>query len=149
MKSVAFKAGQTILREGEEGDSAFVIVSGEVEVLIGPGGRRVVTLKTGDVFGEMCLIEPGPRSATVVALTDVECISTNYDEFISRIEDNPKRAIAFIKTLVHRLRHMNQLMEKIDPNRRGLRGVVADYTKATGPAPAQPDATGVDWLTML
>jgi CRP-like cAMP-binding protein len=149
MKSVAFKAGDTILREGDEGDSAFVIVSGEVEVLIGPGGRRVVVLKAGDVFGEMCLIEPGPRSATIVALTDVECIATNYEEFISRIEDNPKRAIAFIKTLVRRLRHMNELMEKIDPNRRGLRGVVADYKKVAGATPAQPDATGVDWLTMI
>ena len=41
MRSVAFRAGDTILREGEEGDTAFFIVSGAVEVLVGRGGRRI------------------------------------------------------------------------------------------------------------
>ena len=77
MQAVAFKAGDTIISEGEEGNTAFFIVTGSVEVCIGQGAkaRTVGTLKTGEVFGEMCLIEPGPRSATVKAATDVECLA--------------------------------------------------------------------------
>ncbi len=148
MESVAFKAGETIIREGDEGDTAYVIVSGTVEVVVGAGGRRVGTLETGEVFGEMSLIEPGPRSATIVAVTDVECLVTAYEEFIASIEDNPERAVAFMKTLVRRLRQMNELMEKIDPNRRGMRGFVRDYQKATAPAKVDPEVVNLS-LTML
>ena len=148
MQTVAFKAGDTIIREGDEGDTAFFIVSGSVEVLVGTGGRRVGTLETGEVFGEMCLIEPGPRSATIVAQTDVECLETSYEEFTASIEDHPQRAIAFMKTLVRRLRQTNELMEKIDPNRRGLRGFVRDCQKTVAPAPVDPEVTNLAW-TML
>ena len=149
MQSVAFKAGDTIIREGDEGDTAFFIVSGAVEVLVGKGARRVGTLPTGEVFGEMSLIEPGPRSATIVALTDVDGLEMSYDEFIGSLEDNPERAVAFMKTLVRRLRQMNDLMEKIDPNRRGMRGFVNDVQKAADPsAPADSEAVNLSW-TML
>ena len=148
MRSVAFKAGDTILREGEEGDTAFFIVTGAVEVLVGRGGRRIGKLDAGEVFGEMSLIEPGPRSATIVAQGDVECLEMSYDEFIGSLEDNPERAVAFMKTLVRRLRQMNELMEKIDPNRRGLRGFVNDVQKAVAPAPVDQEAVNLSW-TML
>jgi CRP-like cAMP-binding protein len=149
MQSVGFKAGDAIIREGDEGDTAFFIVSGSVEVLVGAGGRRVGTLETGEVFGEMCLIEPGPRSATIIAMTDVACLETSYDEFTTSIEDYPERALAFMKVLVRRLRQMNELLEKIDPNRRGLRGLVRDCQKAVAPsAPADPEAVNLSW-TML
>jgi CRP/FNR family transcriptional regulator, cyclic AMP receptor protein len=148
MQTVMFKAGDLIIREGEEGDAAYFIVSGSVEILIGGGGRRVGTLGTGEVFGEMCLIEPGPRSATVRALTDTECIAASYEEFIATIEEYPERAVAFMKTLVRRLRQMNALMEKIDPNRRGLRGFVRECQKAIAPAEVDPEVTRLAW-TML
>ena len=148
MQSVAFKAGDTIIREGDEGDTAFFIVSGSVEVLVGAGGRRVGTLEMGEVFGEMSLIEPGPRSATIVAQTDVECLETSYEEFAASIEDHPERAVAFMKTLVRRLRQTNELMEKIDPNRRGLRGFVHEYQKPSAPVPVDPEVTNLAW-TML
>jgi CRP-like cAMP-binding protein len=114
MQSVMFKAGDVIIREGEEGDAAYFIVWGEVEVLIGSGARRIGALRAGEVFGEMCLIEPGPRSATVRALTDTGCRVASADEFMEMIKDQPDRALAFMKTLVRRLRRMNGILEKID-----------------------------------
>jgi CRP/FNR family transcriptional regulator, cyclic AMP receptor protein len=61
MQKVAFKAGETIIREGDEGDTAFFIVSGAVDVAVGRANPRIVgRLQTGEVFGEMSLIEPGP-----------------------------------------------------------------------------------------
>ena len=148
MQAVAFKAGDTIISEGDEGDTAFFIVAGSVEVLIGQGATSVGTLKEGDVFGEMSLIEPGPRSATVKAATDVECLATSYAEFIAAIEDRPERAVAFMKTLVRRLRQMNELMESLGPDRRGLRGVIRDLRQSVGPADGGRNEADLSW-TML
>ncbi len=150
MQTVAFKVGDTIISEGDEGDTAFFIVAGSVEVIIGQGAdaRCVGRLKEGEVFGEMCLIEPGPRSATVKAATDVECLATSYEEFIAAIEDHPERAVAFMKTLVRRLRQMNNLMESLGPDRRGLRGMVREWRKSVGPAEIDREVADLSW-TML
>jgi signal-transduction protein with cAMP-binding, CBS, and nucleotidyltransferase domain len=67
MEAVGFKAGETIISEGDAGDTAFFIVSGSVDVIIGQGAKAktVGSLNEGEVFGEMSMIEPGPRSATI------------------------------------------------------------------------------------
>ena len=129
MQTVNYNAGDTILNEGEEGNTAFLIVDGSVEVIVGEGAkaRTVGTLNGGDIFGEMSLIEPAPRSATVKAVTDTECVVTSYDEFIGSIQDNPQQAIAFMKTLVGRLRQMNEMIANIDPGRRRLRDIFRDW----------------------
>ena len=69
MQSVDFKANDTIIAEGDAGDTAYFIVSGLVEVRVGKGDKvkSLGALGPGEVFGEMSLIEPGPRSATVMA----------------------------------------------------------------------------------
>ena len=117
MHSVTFNAGEAILSEGEDGDSAFLIVAGSVEVSIGEGAKAksVGTLGAGDVFGEMSLIDPGPRSATVRALTATECLVTTYDEFMAASQTDPVRAMDFMKTLVRRLRRTNERIARMDP----------------------------------
>ncbi len=103
MQTVAFKAGDTIIAQGDGGDTAFLIVTGSVEVSIGRGkkARTLGVLDAGEVFGEMCLIEPGPRSATVKAATDVECLATSYEEFIKVIQDQPERSGSSWITLIN------------------------------------------------
>lgn len=135
MKSVKYKPGDTILTEGEDGDTAFFIVDGSVEVSVGlaPKTKAVGTLNAGEVFGEMSLIEPGPRSATVKAVTDTECIVTNYDEFVTSLQENPERAVEFMKTLVRRLRQMNERIAVMNPARRGLRGFFKDLEDSFDP----------------
>jgi CRP/FNR family transcriptional regulator, cyclic AMP receptor protein len=150
MQDVSFKAGDTIIAEGDEGDTAFFIVSGTVEVIVGRGGnaRTVGMLQTGEVFGEMCLIEPGPRSATAIAATDAECLAVSYEEFVAAIEENPTRAVAFMKTLVRRLRLMNELIEQANPSRAGFRGLFLDWQKSDGRHKLAPEADALSW-TML
>ena len=148
MQTMTFKAGDTIVREGDEGDTGFLITTGSVEVLIGEVPRRVGTLEAGEVFGEMCLIDPGPRSATVRALTDVECLEASYQEFLKSIEERPDQAIAFMKTLVQRLRQTNQLIEAIDPNQRGLRRFIRESLKPVGPDYIDRDRDGA-WMIAL
>ena len=150
MQAVAFKAGDTIITEGDEGATAFFIVSGSVDVIVGQGAQAkcIGALTAGEVFGEMSLIEPGPRSATVRATTDIECLATSYEEFIEAIEDHPERAVAFMKTLVRRLRQMNELIESIGPDRRGLRSMISEWRKSVGPAKVDGEAADLSW-TML
>jgi alkyl hydroperoxide reductase subunit AhpC/uncharacterized protein (DUF924 family) len=73
------------------------------------------TLGPGDVFGEMSLIEPGPRSATVRALTDVECSATGYDDLVAPGRADPAGAGQLMRTLVRRLRQANERVARIDP----------------------------------
>jgi CRP/FNR family cyclic AMP-dependent transcriptional regulator len=132
MKSVTFNAGDVIIAEGEEGNSAFLITNGSVEVIVGEGkkAKTVANLKDGDVFGEMSLLEPGPRSATIKALTKTECTVTSYDDFMVSIQDNPEQAIKFMKTLVLRLRQMNEVMGSMDPQKRRVRDMFRDWQKS-------------------
>ena len=117
MQTVEFKAGETIIAEGEAGETAFLIISGSVEVSIGIAGKAksIGTLVAGDVFGEMSLIDRGPRSATVKAVTDTQCLVTAYNEFIDAAQADPGRAFEFMKTLVRRLRQMNERMALMSP----------------------------------
>jgi CRP/FNR family transcriptional regulator, cyclic AMP receptor protein len=145
MQKVAFKAGETIIREGDEGDTAFFIVSGAVDVAVGRANPKIVgRLQTGEVFGEMSLIEPGPRSATVTACSDTECLAASYQDFIAAIEENPERAVGFMKTLVRRLRKMNELLESTNPDGQGFRALLLECQ----PSPGSPEATALPW-TML
>jgi len=130
MHTVSYQAGETILSQGEDGDTAFLINSGSVEVIVGEGAkaRNVGTLGAGEIFGEMGLIDPGPRSATVKAVTDTECIETTYDELTSSFQEHPERAFEFMKTLAGRLRHMNELVQTLQPGRkRRLRDIFNDW----------------------
>jgi CRP-like cAMP-binding protein len=129
MGTVKFKAGDTILSEGDDGRTAYLIVDGTVEVSVGKGSaaKTVGTFKAGEVFGEMSLIEPGKRTATVKAVTDTECIETSYEEFVAALEHNPQAALEFMRTLVRRLRHMNEMMAAMDPKKRTLRQMLSDW----------------------
>jgi alkyl hydroperoxide reductase subunit AhpC/uncharacterized protein (DUF924 family)/CRP-like cAMP-binding protein len=112
MKRVEFRAGSEIFRQGEEGHSAFLIVAGSVLVRSGPEGEASTlrTLGAGEVFGEMCLIEPGARSAGVKALTDTECIETSYQDLLPTLQKEPERALVFMRSLVRRIRDINNLI---------------------------------------
>lgn len=151
MDTVKFSAGEKILTEGEDGNAAFLIVGGSVEVSVGEGARAKIvgTLKDGEVFGEMSLIEPGPRSATVKALADTECVAMTYDEFIASIQDNPERAAAFMKTLVGRLRQMNERMANLDPGRRGFREILRDLQKSAEPDEAEQQRIAMMYWPMV
>ena len=123
MQTVKFRTGDTIISEGEDGNTAFLIVSGSVEVSVGreAKARTVATLGAGEVFGEMCLIEPGPRSATVKAMTDAECVVTSYDGFIPLMQNDPQRAIIVMQSLVRKFRETNHLLSLAPPEVLGQR----------------------------
>ena len=128
MERAFFKAGENMLTQGEEGDTAFLILSGSAEVLVGEGEheKSVATLGEGDVFGEMSIVSPGPRSATIRAIEDTECAVTSYEDFLASVRHDPDVAIQFMKTLVGRLRKMNEMLSTYDPE-HDLKSMLWDW----------------------
>ncbi len=110
---VAYSAGQTIVREGDAGDCAFVIEAGEVEVRRGLSGREIVLarLEPGDWFGEMSVLLHEPRSASIVALTDVRARRLTREAFEQAVADDPVRSRALLRQLASRLRDTDLRLE--------------------------------------
>ena len=94
MRQVMFGPGEVILRQGDPGDSLYVVRSGKVAVQVGVLGasKEVATLTEGQFFGEMSLMTGESRAATVVAKTDVECYIVDKDAFQQILEDKPELA---------------------------------------------------------
>ena len=101
-KERRFPQGETVMKEGLGGASFFVIESGEAIVTV--GGNERATLKAGDYFGEVALIDEGDRSATVTASTDVVCHGLTFWEFRPLVQTNPTIAWNLLQTLAKRLR---------------------------------------------
>jgi thioredoxin-dependent peroxiredoxin len=146
VQTVRFRAGETIISEGAAGDTAFAIVTGSAEVSVGRDDRRRIlgTLEAGDVFGEMSLVDPGPRSATVRALTDLECRVTSYADFLASAEADPGQAIRLMQTLVRRLRQTNERIARIDPDtghriQQWLSVILAGLDEQDALSPAEMD----------
>ena len=92
-----FGAGEVIVREGESGDTLFIIRRGDAEVLLKAANgqeRRVNTLRRPQFFGEMSLLTGDPRSATIRALTDVEVLEMNREGFMRLFKERPEAADA-------------------------------------------------------
>lgn len=96
--------GEAVVVEGEPGDALFFVVSGRVAVE--RGGKAVAELGEREVFGEMALLDPGPRSATVRAATDVVLLSIAREDFDDIMRDRPEVPIGVMKVLVRRLREV-------------------------------------------
>ena len=101
-KERRFPAGETIIREGTGGAAFYVIETGEVTVTI--GGEERATLKEGDYFGEIALIDEGARTATITASTDLVCYGLTYWEFRPLVQHNATIAWNLLQTLAKRLR---------------------------------------------
>ena len=85
-KERRFPEGETVMKEGLGGASFFVIESGEATVTV--GGNERATLKAGDYFGEVALIDEGARTATVTAATEMACYGLTLWEFRPLVREN-------------------------------------------------------------
>ena len=94
--------GKVLAREGEPGREFYVILDGKADVDI--AGKHVATLGPGDFFGEMALLDQGPRVATVTASSNMEVAVLDPREFVSLIEKHPGVARKVLKVMASRLR---------------------------------------------
>ena len=103
----AFEAGELIVEEGQTGNGLYIIVSGNVEVLKGDLAANPQVLAkrgAGDVFGEMALLGEWPRTASVRALDEVQCLGIDRWVFLSQLERHPQVTIRMLQILAQRLR---------------------------------------------
>lgn len=99
---LTFAPGEVIFSTGDQGDAMYVIKEGEVELLV--GNQVVETVGAQGFFGEMALIEGGPRTATAVARTACSLIPINQRRFEFMVHEVPFFAINVMKMLSRRLR---------------------------------------------
>jgi len=102
------KTGEVIFREGDPAKELFVVKSGTVEIRL--GNRLLETLSERGIFGEMALIDHGPRSATAVAVTDTVLVPVDEKQFLLLVSRTPYFALNVMRVLVQRLRTSNTII---------------------------------------
>ncbi len=107
-------SADTLCREGDEGDCLYFIISGQAYVW--KGQRKIAILNEGDIFGEMSLLTGEPRSATVIAQTDMELYQLNRDNFTQVLSHSPYLAWALSRVLARRLQRSVESQVKESPS---------------------------------
>jgi CRP-like cAMP-binding protein len=102
---VSFPAGTTIVEEGLLGETMFVVTSGEAKVM--RGNRRLGTVRPGDFFGEVALLDGAPRSASVVAETPIVAIRLFRRTLLKMLEAEPQLSLKILDSLVRRVRTLS------------------------------------------
>jgi signal transduction histidine kinase len=123
----AFKAGQEIFKEGDNGDGVYVVKEGLVEIsgLLDQKVRLVFSqVGPGDIFGEMAVIETKPRSACALAKQDSTVYFIPRADMLTLIERSPALALALLREISHRLREFNRhyLREVVQSERLAIVG---------------------------
>jgi CRP-like cAMP-binding protein len=111
-----FRRGEIIFHQGDPGDSLHIIESGAVKIALpSPEGAEAIiaTLRRGDFFGELALLDGAPRSATAAALEPTETLVLSRDTFHRLIETAPGLRDALYAALVHELRRLTGHVEEL------------------------------------
>jgi CRP-like cAMP-binding protein len=104
MEQERYHEGANVVHEGEEGDSMYVLVEGQADVV--RGGRTVDRLLPGDFFGEISLLDGGPRTASIVADTPITVFAIRRGPFNRMLAQEPEIAGKILTALARRLRLM-------------------------------------------
>ncbi len=102
VEDVDLPAGKILCAEGALGGDFFIVLSGEADVR--RGGATVNTMRVGDFFGEISLIDQGPRSATVIAKTPMRCLVLSASQFQDVLHQNGDIARQLLYAVTKRLR---------------------------------------------
>ncbi len=103
-----------IFNEGELGDCLYIIYDGEV--LIHNGAQELAKLGNREIFGELALLDPEPRSASATTLTDALLLRIDKEDFDELIESQPEVAVGMLTILSRRIRNQNKLISDLKNN---------------------------------
>lgn len=113
MEELTFPAKYTIVKQGQEGRSLYILAAGQVQVHI--GNRKLAILQREACFGEMAVFDSEPRSASVTTLEPCTCLVLNQQQLYGAIEETPGIALNIIRLLSRRIRELNQQVNAIEP----------------------------------
>lgn len=100
-----YRAGERLFEKGDEGDAAYIVLGGEVDVLVPTGGgeQRVAVLGPGEIFGELAVICEQPRSTGIAARSDLEVLRLDRNVVLNLIREFPDISLELVRILGSRL----------------------------------------------
>lgn len=116
MVSQSIKRGNTLFQEGDAGDRLYIVTEGKIKLSHASGDGResvLMVLGPGDMFGELSLFDPGPRTATAVAVTDSQVLGLGNTDLNPWLAGRPEVAQKLLQALAHRLRRTNETMSDL------------------------------------
>lgn len=102
----AYDQGAEVVAEGSPGSMFFVLLDGKAKVV--RGGRTVAHFSPGDFFGEISVLDGGPRTASVVAETPLRCLKLGARDLTEAMENEPRLAVRILREVVGRLRRSDR-----------------------------------------
>jgi CRP-like cAMP-binding protein len=99
-------AGEKVFLETDAGDVMYVVRNGRIDIIT--YGMVLENVRAGGMFGEMALIDGGPRSAAAMACEDTEVIAIDRATFLSLVREDPEFALRVMSILAARIRRMNE-----------------------------------------
>ncbi len=111
---VSLRAGEILMKQGEIGESAYVVIKGgfEVQKQSGPSVIKIDVRRPGEIIGEMALLSNAPRSATVVAVCDSETLCISHEAFENLLSTNPSATMAVLHWVMSRLSQNESLLHQ-------------------------------------
>ncbi|MBO9522612.1 MAG: Crp/Fnr family transcriptional regulator [Nocardioidaceae bacterium] len=112
MTEARLRRGEVLFHEGDSGDKLYLVTDGKVKLgRTSSDGREnlLAILGPGQMFGELSLFDPGPRSATVTAVTETSLLTLSHDDLIRWLEGRPKVALGMLGQIASRLRKANDV----------------------------------------
>ena len=111
MDTVKIAKGSILFKEGDDGEHLYVIVEGKIKLGTSSGDGRenlLSILGPGEMFGELSLFDPGPRTSSATAVTDAKVLSLSHGKVIPWLKQNPDVALQLLARLAQRLRRTNE-----------------------------------------
>jgi putative ABC transport system ATP-binding protein len=115
-----FEPGETLFRQGEDSDAAYVVIQGMADVRIDTGNGPVVVSHVGEntIIGEMGIVTGAPRSASVIACTELTCLRLRKEVFMALMAEFPQMAISVTRLMVQRLQDNVTTITRADQKER-------------------------------
>src|ERR1022692_1208708 len=108
-----YAAGETIFNFGDPGNALYIVRSGEVEIFLrNDEGEKIIleTSQPGDIFGEVAMLDNGPRTAWVAAVSDVEVLRIDRVHFLDYVRQYPPAALNLLSVAARRLRKTDEVI---------------------------------------
>lgn len=106
--TTSFSAGEVIFKEGDPGDTMYIVQKGEVDISF--EGKLLDSVGPDGVFGEMALVDSQARSASAIAKTECKVVVLDEESFKRHVHRTPFFAVQVMRVLAYRLRRMNEMV---------------------------------------